>query len=126
MKAFAATLMSAFLLAHALLGCCWHHEHGCATHGAVAHSDECCNYGDCPTHDSGPCNCRIECGSVCVYISLEKTVVDCSPVMLDVVALNPTLPGNHSAKLLSWELASGLAASAPPLRLHLLHQILVI
>ena len=126
MHAFNSILVTSCLLAHALFGCCWHHSHDCVAHEAIAYSGGGCNDHGCPAKHSEPCNCRIECGAICVYLPIEKTVIDCSPVTFDLVATNPTLFRDESANLLSWELASGLAASAPPLRLHLLHQILVI
>jgi hypothetical protein len=134
-NAIAATLMSTCLLAHALLGCCWHHEHACITHGtaahdaaaheSVAHADGSCDHHNCPGDQRAPCDCRLECGAVCVFVQLQKTIVDGSPTASDVVAIDPALRDNRSETRLSWELATS-AGHSPPLRLHLLHQILLI
>jgi len=130
--AIASTLMSACLLAHAMLGCCWHHGHECAAQEAVAQADVCCEHHCCPAdHESPaegsqPCDCRIECGNSCVYLPLEKTIVDGSAIAFDFVAINNVIKNSQCSKSIILNVAGGFADLAPPLPLHLLHQILVI
>ena len=149
MHAVLSILMAAALIVHAVLGCCWHHAHDCVRcDNPIAHvpgltaktSDQvaCCkhHHGAGPEASEGqqeqpsqePCKCRFECRGVCAYLPPQKTQID-SPelvVAFDYAIVAPMRAGVPIAPALSWELAGNLANVEPPLRLHLLHQMLLI
>jgi hypothetical protein len=134
-NAITSSLMSVLLVIHAMLGCCWHHAHACVGQEAsaqpTAHGSSCCQHHDCPQRQeqpAAPCGCKIECQGVCIYLPTQKVLIDNSPlaVAFEFAAVDRTLDGSHVPTAISWEVASGAIASSPPLRLHLMHQILLI
>lgn len=141
---FVRYLTAVLLSMHALLGCCWHHAHAVAaapelgnaaklTHRAEAHA-ACCSHhpisgnpvssnipGDGSDH-------RHECqGDRCVFVRVEATQVP--PLAFLNIAAEfvplPCQPALLGGGDYSWVRADGHLAAAP-LRLHLLHQILLI
>jgi hypothetical protein len=149
MQAFFAPVTAALLLIHAVLGCCWHPvQSACASEqsgsivghgnaGIVGHgiagqgiAGQCCGHcGEGEHRDSAPeqpCDCRVECHGDCVYLS-EMTSLD-SPLSLASWDYLPEVSG-EVAILAELEHAAAhppLINIAPPLRLHLQNQILLI
>jgi hypothetical protein len=151
MHAIISSFVAAILSIHALLGCCWHHARGCEVcettirgvassevspetsccHHVTGHRpqpDDACGGGHRPSH-SGPCKCRIDCCGSCAFLpaprALEIAQVsghgdDCLVACLPAIMAGPSTPS------LFWRLVSGPTPMEPPLRLHLLHQILLI
>jgi hypothetical protein len=65
---------------------------------------------------------------VCIYVPSQKVQLD-SPeliVPLDFVAVLTAFSDMQQASTAPWEISRGPTAVSPPLRLHLLHQILLI
>lgn len=131
-----SSLMAALLGIHAFFGCCWHHGHRCAecTPSAtqVAQPAKCCHHHqgtDEKQHGKQtPCKCFLECHGVCIYVPSQKVQLD-SPeliVPLDFVAVLTAFSDMQQASTAPWEISRGPTAVSPPLRLHLLHQILLI
>jgi hypothetical protein len=134
MQALFSSLVAASLLIHAAIGCCWHHSHNglCAddrqcqpTSDACAHHHGCCNgQHDQPTQE--PCGGH-QCHGLCNYLPIQKSQVDDLKLQLplDFAAI---LPATCDMQGVAVHHAVGCskAACEPPVRLHLLHQILLI
>jgi hypothetical protein len=124
-----SSLMAAALLAHALLGCCWHHAHACVTNRAEqitecsGHEAEHSHPGDSSRHDSHQHQCA---ASACVFLRAEGQPISALPAAwaVDLVCpvqnTQPTPESGCSTYLVD----SGQVPT--PLRLHLLLQILLI
>jgi len=138
MRTLLSNLTAVLLVIHAMIGCCHHHWHSdteCAEaeFTLCAAPCQCCD-PCCGTHDEGelpssPCNGELECQGVCAYLPTQKTVIDDSSadIAVDFAAVAPSLlDGRLAAATLPWDLAHTLNESPPPLRLHLLYQILLI
>jgi hypothetical protein len=70
----------------------------------------------------------LECRGFCTFVPAPKTQID-SPqdhVALDVVADDVALLDGEVPSVVSWELLGASHDHAPPVRLHLLHQLLLI
>jgi hypothetical protein len=125
MRAVFSSLVAASLLIHAAIGCCWHHPHN--------DDDTCCDDSQTGSHhDSeqgghshGPC--KDHCQGTCHYLPVQKSQVDKITVhsLLDFAAI---VPATCEVPFASQLRASRTHESAaePPVRLHLLHQILLI
>jgi hypothetical protein len=133
MHAILASLMAAVVSIQALLGCCWHHARLCAQCEPAVKTVQpkaCCHRHQAKATDEPgqpkPCNCRIECEGLCTYLPPQKTHIDVAPlpVAFDCVAILPARAESHPAP--AWEPSGGPAPAGPPLRLHLMHQILLI
>ncbi len=127
-------LTAVALVAHVLGGCCWHHEHSCREPSTgitlttmvqvVTHACECPHHPEAeepaaPIHDKGQCD-EGRCVTAFRDSGSERCSQDSLPVM--VTEVNPTLGRIESC---------GVAAPAQhgftlPLRIHLLHQIMLI
>ena len=133
-----ASVTAASILAHALLGCCWHHAHGkplpahdtagrvvASSHGAHRH---CCHHA---SHESKkpenkdehqPCGCNEE---RCTFVRTEnpqtKILILESSLVLPVAEPLPSVGQLDST--FATDMATGRIASAP---LHLLHRVLLI
>jgi hypothetical protein len=134
MKGLMANFTAGLLFLHALLGCCWLHWHQCDTCPA-----ELCQLaaydGFCPHHQAAgpqsdnaddPCQCRLECPGDCVYLPPERAQLHTS-ALTNFVALcsrSTTLDDNRVAR--AAYSTDGRGDPFAPLRLHLLHQILLI
>jgi len=132
MHAFLSSSMAVVLLIHAAFGCCWHHAHYCVPHQAsiaVAEPTGCCqhrHHGDSEQREQ-PCGCKVECHGTCAYVLPQKVKID-APQAVAFIDLVATLPLLADAQTLSasWcSIGDGPLAAAPPLRLHLLHQLLL-
>ena len=139
MHAFLSNLTAFLLVVHAMIGCChhqWHCDAECAAAAPVSLCaaplpccDQCCGSYHESEPPAEPCDCEFECQGVCTYVPTEKTQVDASPAdaAFDFPAAIPALlDGQLAAAALPWDLAHTLNDSPPPLRLHLLYQILLI
>ena len=131
---FAASM----LLIQALTGWCWHCPCACApaaqsaADGLPANEGcKCCEHERQGTSDrhfpSAPDNGRLQCHGICVYVATEK-----APIVGPDLVRASDMPALASSRLLStgvdqaWEIAHEPLKSGPPLRLHLLHQIMLI
>ena len=136
MRTFVTGLTAVMLLAHAALGCCAHHEHACgAVHGSVAvggaqhhGSSSCCthsagNGGQTGHEHHGQDQCE---GFPCDFVRpptdrySESRDLSCPPVALSSSCVVPALIGGQREQNLGW---TGIL---PPLRRHLVHQVLLI
>ena len=139
MHALISNLTAVLLIIHAMIGCCHHHWHcdeECAAAAAITLCaapcqccDQCCGSHDESEQPSQPCNGELECQGICTYLPTQKTVIDASPAVaaFDFAAVIPTLlDGRLAAAALSWDRTHTHNDSPPALRLHLLHQILLI
>jgi hypothetical protein len=135
MRTLVSNLTAVLLVIHAMIGCChhhWHHDDESATPKRVACCC-CCDHHD-PAHGtseapSQPCNGERECHGVCTYIATPRTSLDAATlgVDLDFAAVIPAHGGSPlSAASSLWSQLQGCDDAPPPLRLHLLHQILLI
>ena len=132
-------LISAALLAHVLLGCCWHHgHHGSQQSAAAAEveaSHDCCcaESGQEGTHSQEPVGgcghgddgCQ---GARCVFVSARPGAAAAAPLVQhrDATPVAPTaadISAAHSP--LCWA-PSPAAGCCRPLRIHLMHQVLLI
>jgi hypothetical protein len=133
MQAFVSKLMVGLVLAQAVSGWCCHRPCHCLESEAAQVStavtgDECC-CGDHTTltvHASSHCQCH-ECLGFCTYVAAAKAnfARPQAAFGLDLVAVNPGLASTQ----LSVEQGAGNRESVqlgPPVRLHLLHQSLLI
>lgn len=141
MRAIVCNLMAALLLVHALVGCCRHHEHSAAryeqadsalsTEIACCHHDHNC-FGTETTPAPAPCDCKLECKSLCIYLPPERCVVDAGDLSLpfDVATVQHdswTSAAIEAAAASSfWEYTRAFNDTKPPVRLHLLHQIILV
>ena len=136
MHALFSNLMAAWLLTLAVSGWCCHRPFGCegvqrnaasVTH-TIGSCCKCCN-SQTSAASTAPCNCRWgECQGVCTYLPPQRTQVDTQHVLLpfDFAAIISALGDAQVAVALSWERAYHPIRFEPSLRLHLLHQILLI
>jgi hypothetical protein len=139
MRLLAANLTVAALVAHALLGCCWHHAHvaqaaastdGCGTLKPVVHGDHVHSHehegdgsSDSGHHHDGPASCG---ETECTYAGGVPRVQIQSPLIgFDVPVIAPAnllvlsrLDGAFVARTASMGL--------PQAPIHLLYQVLVI
>jgi hypothetical protein len=127
MQAFVAILTAALLFIHTVFGCCWHHAR-CST-AAVAEPVHCCHHHqhDSPSgHRQKPCNCNVQCEGTCNYVVPQKVKVEAPQwFTTDVLVVLPSLAGCHMDAASSWQAVSSLPDWVPPLRTHLLHQVLL-
>jgi hypothetical protein len=127
MQAFVATLTAALLFIHTVFGCCWHHAQ-CST-VAVSQSEHCCHHhkqsGD-SNHQEKPCKCNIECEGSCAYVVPQKVKIEAPQwTSIEILAVLPSLAERPIEAACSSEDVSSLRAWVPPLRTHLLHQVLL-
>ena len=135
MRLFVSNLTAAMLLIHSLIGCCWHHGHACAERQeTVAIHADCCHDHDGESHDDNEAparhhNCELKCQGVCTYLPTQKIVIDAQQLLnsIDYVAVVLATANSYSASAASfWERSRVTRASKPPLRLHLLHQVILV
>jgi hypothetical protein len=128
MKHALSTATAIVVLLHALLGCCAHHAHACVEAGKtrVEHACHTHDHGAPePAGDHGGHNHNCD-GNACVYVRAEKAHVSAelasSPLhFAGLTEQRPTPAGTES-----WVHVVGLHEFSSPLRLHLLHQVLLI
>jgi hypothetical protein len=136
MNAILSILTAAALFIHAAMGCCWHHTHHCghgdATTAGVSQPVQCCKHHHPAQHGkqpADPCKCKVECHGVCIYLPTQKTHIDAPRIVIPFnhVAVIPALADTHHLSApFRLDGTGGALESEPPLRLHLLHQILLI
>jgi len=132
MQPVLSNLMAVVLLAHTILGCCWHSGvHRGVSAGAnsgVAKASCCCisqrtNGQQTPS----PCDCRSQC-KASNYLPRTVTQID----RADESLLNICAPACIAATVFEFasmsvcDIAHVSCEAKPPLRLHLLNQILLI
>ena len=141
MHAFFANLMAGLLLIHALFGWCWHHGHAwtaCLVPGCeLVKVTLCTGHGHAGKDQTDEGNrgqhqrpSPVEkCPSVCTFLPVGKTHTETlllkAPFELGALYV---LPAPVSADCLTgtWNGVTGPLEPQPPVRLHLLHQILLI
>lgn len=137
MQAFLANLTAAVLFMHAVFGCGWHHAHREIHPATEAATDACCQHqhDHCDHHgDKGtptpnhPAPCCKHCGVSCAYNLPQKIQIDSQITAnwMDLVVIPPAVTTGHISATVWLLLGDDERATAPPLRLHLLHQHLTI
>ena len=133
MRAAFSSLVSASLLVHALFGCCWHHAQACAFFSAepvAAEPGDCCHHGAAPSeHQSpSPCDKGTHCEGGCTYLPAPKSQVEMPRFLSpsDFVAILPVGTDAPFCAMRPAERSPKPHILEPPLRLHLLHQQLLI
>jgi hypothetical protein len=130
MQAVLCKTMAALLFVHAAFGCCWQRANVWNQCASAPQRHACCKHEGGQSHqDQQPTKpCKQECQGVCTYLRAEKVQIDASQVVapFEFVAFSPTLAGSRLSTVKFWEVAGSPSGSEPPLRLHLLHQILLI
>ena len=135
MHAAIASLISAILLLHAVLGCCWHHAHDCAGKAVAVEGCRCSHH---PCHDpdssgdrfppTAPCPAERDCPGVWTYLPAERTQFEL-PLLPTLLALapNPCVPVTMSEPASpAWLDALFCTGAAPHVRLHLAQSVLLI
>lgn len=133
MRAALSIMLAALLLAQATFGLCWHEVDGCAncsSRPAVC-SDQCGCDKEVDDQTSGqptePARGRLECRGFCTYLPTQTTEVDTQDQStFDLVADIAALVDGKLSSPPSWKHLGAAIDHAPPLRLHLLHQLLLI
>jgi hypothetical protein len=137
MQAVFSNLMAGLLLIQALTGWCDRSPHACASRcpdatDLVQAEDGCCRHDACPVgEDRSPadsCPSKGECHGICTYVPSQETRIDTSQVVLPdsfMAVMSATLDAEIASSLLLDALWHS-AISEPPIRLHLLHQIILI
>jgi hypothetical protein len=131
MRAVLFSAVAVSLIGHALIGCCAHHIIACTDLPNVLADSDCCHRHDGDTSQNHqpkcPCKDHSQCRGLCTYLPGPK--VDSgslkSLVQIDVAAVVPAVVDSQVATLIGMERTRQLHAE-PPLRLHLLQQILLI
>lgn len=133
MRAICLTVLSASLLIHAALGCC-HHAQGIADNNesvwSQAVDSSCCNHDQDaapvdPQHN--PCDGHSNCHGMCHYLPAQKSKIDCCSggSAFDVAICNVPIVYPAVAAVESLRSCREYGVSRA-LRLHLLHQIMLI
>jgi len=124
-------LMAGLLFIHTVFGCCWHHAHACGQSVAVTASQpaKCCHHhqhGSDSKQQQKPGKCKVECQGTCTYVVPQKVTIEAPQwVAIDLLAVLPSLADRQIEIAASWEALPSLFDLAPPLRPHLLHQVLL-
>jgi hypothetical protein len=135
MRAFLSTLVAAALLGHAVADAHWHERHFCVECSSTAAGNlaaDCCRqHTTGHEHDSGPsgpCDCQLSCVGGCDYLPAQKVLLDAGQLHSPVdAAVAPFASIDHYLSLNPlFRKSVGSQAESSPLRLHLLHQILLI
>lgn len=122
-------IVASLLLAHSILGCCWHHAHECMeslASGSLS-VDELAHrqggaYGERCDHSDHQHQCL---GNRCVFVRGDVSRISASMVTM-TWAFGPELPPTSAIEALaSWRILHERVATVP-LRVHLLHQVLLI
>lgn len=130
MHAFTSTLTAIALFIHAWLGCCWHHAHEqcAATQDEVA---SCCGHEHASCHDEGDesvpteqpvCDegaCTFVRGETAIHLDLDSTTL----ADLQIASTDDAVSSGD--RRMGAELRTP-HDRPPPLRTHLLFQVLVI
>ena len=136
MRAVSSILMASLLFIQAVSGWCWHPaREGTGLDNSVAPIEStvrCCDR-DCEDAREGepsqdPCKCRLECSGVCTFLPPEKTLIDAPQLVagFDHLSVFPALAESQDVSANWTRVVHGPSELEPPLRLHLLHQSLLI
>jgi hypothetical protein len=140
MNTFLSNLTALALFIHTLFGCCWHHAHAagaaCDATATKIHSADCCchqaqgqgaNSPGTDTSQSEPCKCRPQCRGACSWLPVKKVAFDAPAALAfhDPGTAPTPLLDHPPGDVLTW-LRPELVPAGLPLRLHLLHQVLLI
>jgi len=129
MQAFVSIVTAALLFIHTVVGCCWHHAHGCDRISAVAVSQpaKCCHHHQHSGESNQPQKpCKADCEGGCIYVVPQKLTVEAPQwASFDVLAVLPSLADHRIDASATWELGWSPPDVVPPLRTHLLHQVLL-
>jgi hypothetical protein len=131
MRAVFSSLVALSLLMHAALGCCRHADgQRCASALASAQtSDECAHHHDVGDHPGQPtdepCSGH-HCDGLCNYLPIQKSQLDDLKLQLplDLAIISPAACDMQAVAV--HEKVYCESVPEPPVRLHLLHQILLI
>lgn len=137
MQAFVSKLMAILVLSQAVSGWCCHRPCHCSAGeaaeislteiGICGHS-ECCHddHEGLILNASSHCQCH-ECQGFCTYVTGAKLQIARSHTMigLDAVATTDAAQAQLAATQW-WQISAASVHLGPPLRLHLLHQSLLI
>jgi hypothetical protein len=138
MQSAVTNLLAGMLLIQALTGWCC--QHRCAAglgHRPAAEASpesNCCDQCDCRSHSSqdskesdAPCRCP-DCLGFCTYLPPDKAPLDSSQLEpgSETLAIAPALAYDHFVCRHGRSFSAESGLPEPPLRLHLLHQLLVI
>jgi len=136
MQAVFSSLLAGLLLIQALTGWCDRSPLNCASSNADAacsiEETACCQHDCCPAGETDspadPCSGSGECHGICIYVSSPETRIDTTQIALpiDFMAILPASVDFHVVSALALDSVWHSAISEPPLRLHLLHQIILI
>lgn len=137
MHGFLSNLTAAMLAMHTVLGCCWHHAHSCTKPCGLARCVETPDSGgeNHATHtvaaadSSGdPHHGQHEClGATCSFLGPTKENPAELPPQIHASAVIPLLCGDFSIPASAeWQEFFACDALSSPLRLHLMHCVLLI
>ena len=138
MNVILRNLMATLLLIHASFGCCSLHAHDCSE--CIVPSvkpkciESCCHCQQKPkkhdSHKSNPKPCKKDCDGTCTYLPSQRSKINASHWAVGLVFVIDTSKIDHcnGQHLLScpWDRSGGQLLNSPPLRLHLLHQVILI
>ncbi len=130
MQAFLSSLTAGLLFIHTVFGCCWHHAHACENvASAAACETHCCHHhhqgGEKESEDK-PCHCDEGCEGTCTYVAPQKVKVEAPDIAaLDLTVTPELLAGLRIEPANFWQAARLPLDLSPPLRVHLLHQVLL-
>ncbi len=136
MQAALSNLISALLVIQSLTGWC------CCSYPCDPRASEtakvtesrrppCCDQCDDESRQApkpnAPCRCH-ECLGFWVYVPTDRAQVDCSQLVVPfgLQTFAPIQADSHLSGVFFVERAGGPPVAGPPLRLHLLHQIILI
>jgi hypothetical protein len=131
-RRFVAKLVAVLLLAHAVLGCCWHHEHACdhaacAAVAATDHDHDCFhNDSDHQPAEHSHSDCELHCAGVCQFLPVERRILSKPLSSYALAAETSRSLAVGSAELLARSVGQGRATAALPVRLHLAYGLLLI
>jgi hypothetical protein len=140
MRALVSNLTALLLVVHAMIGCCHHHWHSaaeCVPATTFAATCDCCPHHfdltDAP-HQPGdqepgePCSGSLECQGVCKFLPSSRAQFDCSGDEGDcqLVAVVDSLAAIDATCHVSASHRASPRDALPSVRLHLLHQRLLV
>jgi hypothetical protein len=132
MRAAISILMSSLLLAQAVFGLCWHEVDDCAhcPSRPAACANQCCDAPPTEPSSKQPTESprgHLECRGCCTFLPTQSFQVDSQHhIAVDFLADTATVLDGGLATPPSWTLLRASRNHAPPLRLYLLHQLLLI
>jgi len=135
MRAVVSSLMVALLAIQTVFGCCWHHSHwhlhGHSSLAREAEPVKCCQHHHQESESQPspePCNHHDECRGLSAYLLPQKVQIDASHSVpaFDMATSVASLAEDQIACPFLWGDVGCSHAIEPPLRLHLLHQTLLI